>query len=117
MSLIHSTCPHIRLVALLAGTGFILAEHAHIVGLSTLQVRQIAVGHGVVTLSLVTSVCCDAHCHIGRCPTGSLPRHCGRVRAAAQSSLHVGGCARHWGREEARRMMKVLDEVLPAVHV
>lgn len=77
--IVYNTCPHISLVALHTGTGLILAEHAHIVGLSALQVAQITVGQGVVTFSPVPSVCCNTHCEIGERSTGSLPCHRSRV--------------------------------------
>lgn len=76
---VYNTCPHVSLVARHTGAGLILAEHAHIVGLSTLQVSQSTVGHGVVTFSLVASVCCNTHGKIGERSTGLLPCHCSRV--------------------------------------
>lgn len=54
------TCLDVSLVAHRAGAGLIHGEHAHAVGLSTLQLAQIAVGQGVVTLDAVGSVLGDA---------------------------------------------------------
>lgn len=75
----YYTCSHVGPVTLYTGTGVILAEHAYIVGLSTLQMDQITMGFSVYTFSAVASVCCNTHCKIGKRSAGPLPSHCSSV--------------------------------------
>lgn len=101
------TCPYAGLVALHASAGLVQAEHADAVGLSTLQVAQVTVGHRVVALGPVCPVCSNADCNVRERAAGLLPGHRSRVRVAAEGGADVRGLARDWQRGETQKTQKV----------